>query len=145
MQSGSHHETMNYTSKTVSSETPISQPEAVNAILSLYDIRFNTRIENGNFKLWGDDTFDVYNEETGTEETEPFLAALSFFVEDELSITSVGYTGNRHEPDAYSWKVSTDTIQYIRTDGQSDIMAVEHLLDDIPENIKATYLPKNIS
>lgn len=134
---------MNYTAKTVSSETPVRQPQVVNAILSAFDIRFETRIEKGQLKLWGNDTFDVYNQDGGYEETEAFLAAISFFLEDTFTITSVGYTGNRHEPDGYRWTVTEDTITYTRVDGMTDTTPIKTVLDDIPENIKATYLPTN--
>lgn len=132
---------MNYTGKTVSSETPVTQPEAVNAILNAFDIRFQTYIEDGNLKLWGDDTFDVYDVDLGDDATEPFLAALSFFLEDTLTITSIGYTGNRHEPDSFRWEVTNNTITYRRLDGTEETTAVEAVLSEIPDDIRATYLP----
>jgi hypothetical protein len=132
---------MNYTAKTVSTETPVTQPETVTALLNIYDIRFETRIENGQLKLWGNDTFDVYNEENGVQETEPFLAALSYFLEDTFTITSVGFTGNRHEPDALRWEVDDETITFRRVTGTEKEMHRDDLLSDIPHEVTSAYLP----
>lgn len=131
---------MNYTTKTVSSETPVTQPESVLAILNVFDLRFQTRIKNGQLKIWGEDTFDVHNPDQGLQ-TEACLAALSFFLEDTLSITSIGFTGNRHEPDAYCWEVTDDMITYTRVDGTEDRIPVENRTAEIPDHIKSTYLP----
>lgn len=131
---------MNYTAKTVSSCTAVTHPEAVNGIISMFDIRFETRIENNELKIWGDDTFDVFNTQSHTEQTEAFLAALSFFLTDTLTITSIGYTGNRHEPTAFKWKVTPDLIKYTQLDGVEEQIQIDSVVSDIPEHIKTTFL-----
>lgn len=53
-------------------------------------------------------TFDVWDGDYSENVTEGFLTELSEHLEEDLVIRSVGFTGARHIPDAYQWRVTPD-------------------------------------
>lgn len=128
---------MNYTAQCVSSEAPVVNPNAIPLLFDHFDVRFDWHVSDGKFKLWGQDTFDIYNYDTDTEDTVPFLAAFSTTIELPFSITSVGFTGPRHEPNASQWLITEDTIE-LNLLGSTDMSTSrQDELDELTDNTTA--------
>lgn len=131
---------MNYSAKTVSNRVLVNDPDAVLGICDAFNLRFQYEVHENKFKLYGNDTFDVYDNDTETYLTEEFLATLSFFLQEHLSITSIGHTGNRHQPDAVRYRVEgTELIS--ETFDDTTVIDLTDYIDTVPEEIRNQYLP----